>query len=72
MGSGRAGGVGKDVAAKLHEETAKLLRDRDVRDRLANVGAEPVGNSPEAFGAFIRAERAKYSKVVNEAQIKLD
>ena len=65
-------GVGKDVVVKLHAETAKLLRDRDVREKLANVGAEPVGNSPEEFGAFIRAERAKYAKVVKEAQIKLD
>jgi tripartite-type tricarboxylate transporter receptor subunit TctC len=66
------GGVAKDIVAKLHAETAKLLRDRDVKERLANVGADPVGNSPEEFGAFIRAERAKYAKVVKDAQIKLD
>jgi tripartite-type tricarboxylate transporter receptor subunit TctC len=66
------GGVGKDVVARLHAETAKLLRDRDVKERLANVGAEPVGNTPDEFGAFIRAERAKYAKVVKDAQIKLD
>jgi tripartite-type tricarboxylate transporter receptor subunit TctC len=66
------GGVPKEIVARLHGETAKLLRDKDVKDRLANVGADPVGNSPEEFGAFIRAERAKYAKVVKEAQIKLD
>src|SRR5215207_8354262 len=57
-------GVNKDIVAKLHGETAKLLRERDVKEKLANVGAEPVGNSPEEFGAFIRAERTKYAKVV--------
>ena len=66
------GGVAKEIVAKLHAETAKLLRDKDVKDRLANVGADPVGNSPDEFGAFIRAERSKYAKVVKDAQIKLD
>ena len=66
------GGVGKDVVARLHAETAKLLRQADVKEKLANVGADPVGNTPEEFGAFIRAERAKYAKVVKDAQIKLD
>ena len=66
------GGVPKEVVARLHGETAKLLRDKDVKDRLANVGADPVGNSPDEFGAFIRAERTKYAKVVKDAQIKLD
>ena len=65
-------GVGKDVVTRLHGETAKLLRQSDVREKLANVGADPVGNTPEEFGAFIRAERVKYAKVVKDAQIKLD
>ena len=66
------GGASKDVVARLHAETAKLLRQPDVKEKLANVGAEPVGNTPDEFGAFIRAERSKYAKVVKDAQIKLD
>lgn len=66
------GGVSKDVIAKLHSETAKLLKQPDVRERIANVGAETVGNSPEEFAAFIRSERAKYAKLVKEANIKVD
>jgi tripartite-type tricarboxylate transporter receptor subunit TctC len=65
-------GVGKDIVTRLHAETAKLLHQADVREKLANVGADPVGNTPEEFGAFIRAERTKYAKVVKDAQIKLD
>jgi tripartite-type tricarboxylate transporter receptor subunit TctC len=66
------GGVPKDVVTRLHAETAKLLRQADVKEKLANVGAEGVGNTPEEFGAFIRSERTKYAKVVKDAQIKLD
>jgi tripartite-type tricarboxylate transporter receptor subunit TctC len=65
-------GVPKEVVPRLHTETARLLRQQDVREKLANVGAEAVGNSPEEFAAFIRAERTKYARVVKDAQIKLD
>jgi tripartite-type tricarboxylate transporter receptor subunit TctC len=65
-------GVSKDVVAKLHAGTARLLREKDVKDKLAHVGAGPVGNTPDEFGAFIRSERAKYAKVVKEAGIRLD
>jgi tripartite-type tricarboxylate transporter receptor subunit TctC len=65
-------GVPKEVVARLHAETAKILRQADVKEKLANVGADPGGNSPEEFAAFIRAERTKYARVVKDAQIKLD
>ena len=66
------GGVSKEVIAKLHGETAKLLKQPDAREKIANVGAETVGNSPEEFAAFIRSERVKYAKLVKDANIKLD
>jgi tripartite-type tricarboxylate transporter receptor subunit TctC len=65
-------GVPKEVVPRLHTETARILRQQDVREKLANVGADAVGNSPEEFAAFIRAERTKYARVVKDAQIKLD
>jgi len=65
-------GVNKDVVGRLHGETVKLLRQADVKERIANVGAEVVGNTPEEFGAYIRSERAKYAKIVKAANIKLE
>jgi tripartite-type tricarboxylate transporter receptor subunit TctC len=64
--------VNKDIVAKLHAETVKVLKLPDVRERLANVGAEPGGNTPDQFGAFIRAETAKYARIVKDANIKID
>jgi tripartite-type tricarboxylate transporter receptor subunit TctC len=64
--------VGKDIVARLHSETVNLLRQPDVKDLLASVGAEAVGNSPEVFAAFIRNERAKYARVIKEANIRAD
>ena len=65
-------GVGKDVVARLNSETAKVLQRPDVRERLAGVGAEPGGNTPEQFAAFIRSEADKYARVVRAANIKLE
>lgn len=64
--------AGKDIISRLHGETVKVLRQPDVRERIAFAGAESVGNSPDAFAAYIRAERAKYARIVRDANIKVD
>jgi tripartite-type tricarboxylate transporter receptor subunit TctC len=65
-------GNSKQVVARLHAETVKILRMPDVKERMAAVGAETVGNSPEEFAGFIRTERIKYAKIVKDANIKID
>jgi len=64
--------VSKDIVAKLHTETVKALKVPEVRERLGSVGAEPGGNTPDQFGAFIRSETAKYARIVKDANIKID
>jgi tripartite-type tricarboxylate transporter receptor subunit TctC len=64
--------VSKDIIAKLHAETVKTLKLPEVRERLGSVGAEPGGNTPDEFGAFIRSETAKYARIVKDANIKID
>jgi tripartite-type tricarboxylate transporter receptor subunit TctC len=65
-------GVGKEVVARLHGETVKVLALADVKERIAAAGADIVGNSPEEFGTFIRNERAKYARIVKDANIKIE
>lgn len=64
--------VSKDVVARLQAETVKVLRQPDVKEKIAFAGAETVGNTAEEFAAFIRAERAKYARIVRDANIKID
>lgn len=64
--------VRKEVIARLHTETVKALEQREVRERIAANGADPVGNSPEQFASFIVSERAKYARIIKDANIKLD
>ena len=61
-----------EVIARLQSETAKVLVRPDVRAQLTNLGAEPSGNSSEAFAAFMQSEVSKYSRVIREAGIKVE
>jgi tripartite-type tricarboxylate transporter receptor subunit TctC len=56
--------VSKDVIARLQAETVKVLRQPDVKEKIAFAGADTVGNTADQFGAFIRSETAKYARIV--------
>lgn len=60
------------ISAKLNADLVDLLRLRDIRSRMAELGAEPVGSSQAQFGDFIRAEIAKYQKLVSATGITID
>jgi tripartite-type tricarboxylate transporter receptor subunit TctC len=64
--------VGKDIISRLQGETVKLLRQPEVKEKIAFAGAETLGNTPEEFAAYMRAETAKYARIVKAANIKLD
>ena len=57
-------GVPKDVLAYLNAETVKVLRDGEVKQRMSNEGAVPVGSTPEQFASYMRSEAQKWAKVV--------
>ena len=60
----------KDIVARLHAETLKALGTADLRASLAKVGNDPVGNSQAEADQFVRAELAKWAKLVKSAGIK--
>jgi tripartite-type tricarboxylate transporter receptor subunit TctC len=66
------GGVSKDVVNKLNAEMVKAIRQPDTKEKIAGVGADTVGNTPEEFAAFIRSETEKYARIVKAGNIKLD
>ena len=62
----------RDVIIKLNQAFVTALESPETKTRFATLLAEPVGNSPEAFGAFMKAELAKYEKVVKASGAKVD
>ena len=59
------------VIQRLHDEAVKALKDPDVQRRLAEQGAEVVGSTPAEYDTFIRAETAKWTRVIRESGVKL-
>jgi tripartite-type tricarboxylate transporter receptor subunit TctC len=60
----------KPVVAQLNRDANRVLGEREVRERMEALGAEPAANSPEEFARFIRDDQAKWQKLAREAGIK--
>ena len=63
-------GTPAEIVARLNAELAKLLRSPDVIEQLARLGAVPVGDTPEQFGAFVKAESQRWGKIIRDLGIK--
>jgi tripartite-type tricarboxylate transporter receptor subunit TctC len=65
-------GTPQEIVSRLHQETARILKLAEVREKLAGLGAEPVGNAPEELAARIRSESARWADVIRRQGIKPD
>ena len=63
-------GTPKPVVDRLNVEINKMLRDPQTRERLAPIGIEPAGTTPERFAEVIRMDLVKYAKIAKDANIK--
>ena len=60
----------RDIVNRIQAEVARALQAPDMKERFLKDGIEGIGSTPEQFAAHIRAERAKWEKVVEAAGIK--
>ena len=60
------------IVARLHQEFVKALASPEVKDALAQQGADALGNTPAEFDAIIRSELRKWAKLTQEAGIKAE
>src|SRR5688572_19888523 len=58
------------IVKKLHADMAEALAAPDVKEKLAGLGLDPLGNTPEEFARLIAAESRKWSEIVRKADIK--
>jgi tripartite-type tricarboxylate transporter receptor subunit TctC len=57
-------GTPRAIVARLYSETAKMLKDNDTRQKLALLGSDPVGSTPEEFKAKIQRELQEFGKII--------
>ncbi len=60
------------IINRMNQEIVRVLNLPDVKERFLNVQAEVVGSSPEQYAAIIKSEIAKMSKVIKDANIRVD
>src|SRR5262249_12421155 len=65
-------GVPPEVVKRLNTEIVKIINMPDVQKKMLELGAEPVGDTPEQFGGFVRSEVAKWGDVVKKSGAKVD
>jgi tripartite-type tricarboxylate transporter receptor subunit TctC len=62
----------KDLLAKISTDVHKALQDQGLRDKVTALSAAVVGDTPEQFGATMRADSEKWARIIREANIKAD
>jgi tripartite-type tricarboxylate transporter receptor subunit TctC len=62
-------GTPKELVTRLNQAIAKIMAMPDVKQKCADLGFDPVGDTPEEFSAYIKKEVEKWGKVIREAKI---
>ncbi len=65
-------GTPKELIDKLSTEIAKIMAMPDIKEKLASQGAQPFISTPDQFAALIKADMAKFAKIIKTANVKLD
>jgi len=65
-------GTSPEIVTRLNTEIARIMRQKETRERLYSFGAEPIDNTPAEFVAYIIAEISKWAKVVKGSGIRIE
>lgn len=60
------------LTKQIYDEVSKVLATPDVRRRIQDALAEPMGENPEKFNVFCHSEAKRYAQIVKAAGIKID
>ena len=60
----------REVIAKIHSDVIQVLKNQEIVKRIGDLGADVVGNTPEEFGAAMRAESQQWAEIIKAVGIK--
>ena len=61
-----------ELATRIQRDISRVVNQQEDRARLVNMGVDIIANSPDEFGAFLRAEIVRYAKVIKDAGLKAE
>ncbi|MDI1282880.1 MAG: tripartite tricarboxylate transporter substrate binding protein [Reyranella sp.] len=63
-------GTPAEIVSRLNADLVKVLGTAEMKEQMAKLGAEPVGGTPQQFGAFVQAESQRWGKIIKDLGIK--
>jgi len=72
IGYAAPGGTPRDILARISTEIQKALRSEELKERMVNVGLDPVSSTPDEMAAFMRRELDRYAAIIRNANIKIE
>lgn len=65
-------GTPREVITRLNTELVKIIRSPDFKKRMDDIGAEPIGDTPEQMGQLIKDDTERFSKLVKDAKVSIE
>jgi len=65
-------GTPREIIIKLNQALVRIINLPDIRARLLDLGADIVGDTPDQFEAFMKAELVKWSKLIKDTGVRLE
>jgi len=65
-------GTPAPIVAKVYQQAAKIVSEPEMKEKLAQLGLDTASDAPDAFAAIIKADIAKWAKVIKDANIKAE
>ncbi|MDB5845307.1 MAG: hypothetical protein JWP79_2617 [Polaromonas sp.] len=62
----------RDVVARLNTEMVKIIQSPDFRRKMADIGAEPIGDTPEQMAAQIKGDTERFARLVKDAKVSIE
>jgi tripartite-type tricarboxylate transporter receptor subunit TctC len=67
-----SGETSPEAAARVNQDVVKVLQGGEVREKISELGANPIANSPAEMDRFLRDERERWAKLIRAANLKID